>query len=121
MSRDDDTFNASRNSVNNSRTVGNTLNSTGRPIYMATIMTITDIMMSNTISRSRMKPGNGVISATMIARTAIGTPSSPSVESVFPDVKRDDSVAAGFFTSAMDRYAQVSSALNFDTSVVRFM
>ena len=38
---------------------GKTLNSTGRPMYMATIMTMTDIMRSSTIRKSRMKLGSG--------------------------------------------------------------
>src|SRR5271170_8434419 len=76
MRRDDDTLSARRNSVSNNRTVGKTLNSTGRPIYMATIITMTDIMRSSTIRKSRMKLGSGVIRAITIISTAMGTPSS---------------------------------------------
>ena len=43
---------------------------------MATIMTTTDIMRSRTIRKSRMKLGSGVISATTIISTTMGTPSS---------------------------------------------
>ena len=46
-------------------------------MYIATIITITDIMMSVTIRMSSRKPGSGVISAITIARTAMGTASSP--------------------------------------------
>ena len=76
ISRAEEMFRASRKSVNNSRVVGKTLNSTGRVIYIATIITITDIMMSATIRMSSTNPGNGVISAMTIARTAMGTVSS---------------------------------------------
>ena len=69
-------FSASRNSVSSSRVVGKTLNSTGLRMYIATIITITDIMMSVTIRTSSRKPGSGVISAITIPSTASGTPSS---------------------------------------------
>ena len=45
-------------------------------MYIATIITITDIMMSVTIRASSTKPGSGVISAITMPRTAMGTPSS---------------------------------------------
>ena len=45
-------------------------------MYIATISTITDIMMSVTISRSSRKPGIGVISAITMASTASGTANS---------------------------------------------
>ena len=73
-------FSASRNSVSNSSVVGNTLNSTGRPMYIATIITMTDIMMSITIRKSSTKLGSGVISAMTIAKTAMGTASSPALD-----------------------------------------
>ena len=70
--------------MSNSSVVGNTLNSTGRVIYIATIITITDIMMSVTIKMSSMKPGRGVIRAMTIASTAIGTPRSLAPEKSIP-------------------------------------
>ncbi len=50
-------------------------------MYIATISTMTDIMMSVTISRSSRKLGIGAISATTIASTAAGTANSLSVSS----------------------------------------
>ena len=73
ISRDEEMFRASRNSVSSSRVVGNDVNSTGRIRYSETISTITDIRMSVTISRSSTKPGSGVISATTMPSTASGT------------------------------------------------
>jgi len=64
--------------VSSSNTVGKTLNSTGRPMYIATIITITDMVRSMTIRKSRTKLGSGVISATTIINTATGTASSPA-------------------------------------------
>ena len=58
--------------------VGKTLKSTGRRIYTATIITMTDSMMSTTIRKSSRKPGIGMMSAMTIATTAIGTPNSPN-------------------------------------------
>src|ERR1041384_1738609 len=78
MSRDDETFSDRRNKVSRSSVVGKTLNSTGRVIYIETIITMTDIMISITIRMSRRKPGRGVMSAITIARTAIGMVRSPS-------------------------------------------
>src|SRR5579872_1769421 len=78
ISRDEETFNARRNSVSSSSIVGKTLNSTGRVMYIDTIITITDIMMSVTIRTSSMMLGMGVIRATTMASTASGTASSPS-------------------------------------------
>ena len=77
--RDEEMFSARRNSVSSSRVVGNDVNSTGRTRYSDTISTVTDIMMSVTISRSSRKPGSGVISAITMASTAIGTAISPSI------------------------------------------
>ena len=79
ISRDEEMFSASRNSVSNSKVVGNTLKSTGlagctpRPSC-----TITDNMMSSTIRKSSSIAGMGMISAITIATTAIGTAISPS-------------------------------------------
>ncbi len=73
MRREDDTLSARRKSVSNSSTVGKTLNSTGRPMYMATIITMTDIMRSSTMRMSSMKLGSGVMSAMTISSTAMGT------------------------------------------------
>jgi hypothetical protein len=56
--------------------VGKTLNSTGLRMYMATIITTTDIMMSVTMRTSSTTPGSGVIRAITMPRTAMGTPSS---------------------------------------------
>ena len=67
---------ARRNKVSSRSVVGKTLNSTGLRIYMATIITTTDIMMSVTMRTSSMNPGSGVISAITMPRTAMGTPSS---------------------------------------------
>ena len=61
--------------------MGKTLKSTGFVMYIATISTMTDIMMSATISKSSRKLGMGAISATTIARTAAGTANSLSVSS----------------------------------------
>ena len=69
-------FRARRNSVSSRSVVGKTLNSTGFRMYMETIITTTDIMMSVTIRMSSMKPGTGVISAITMPSTAIGTPNS---------------------------------------------
>ena len=67
---------ASRNRVSSSSVVGKTLNSTGLRMYIATIITITEVMMSVTIRTSSRKPGSGVIRAITIPSTASGTPSS---------------------------------------------
>ena len=69
-------FSASRNNVSSSSVVGKTLNSAGRTMYMATIITTTDSMMSVTMRMSSTKGGRGVIRVTTIARTASGTASS---------------------------------------------
>src|SRR5580704_13626590 len=78
IKRDDETLRARRNSVSKSNVVGNDVNSTGRTRYSDTISTVTEAMISVTISRSRTKPGSGVISATTMANTASGTASSLS-------------------------------------------
>src|SRR5580692_4548336 len=78
--RDEETLRASRKSVSSNSTVGKTLNSTGRPMYMATIITMTDIIRSNTIRMSSRKLGSGVMRAITMRRTAMGTPSSPTLE-----------------------------------------
>ena len=49
-------------------------------MYIATIITMTDIMRSSTIRKSSMKLGSGVISAITISSTAMGTPSSPTFD-----------------------------------------
>src|ERR1700749_2665470 len=74
--RADETFRARRKRVRSSRVVGNTLKSTGFVIYIATIRTMTDIIMSVTIKRSSTNGGMGAISATITARTAAGTANS---------------------------------------------
>src|SRR5579871_2946744 len=76
ISRDDDILSARRNSVSSSKVVGNTLNSTGRPMYMATNSTMTESVMLALISRSSRKLGMGRIIAMMIPITARGTPIS---------------------------------------------
>src|SRR5579875_3451441 len=70
------TLSASRNMVSSSNVVGNTLKSTGFRIYMVTMSTMTDIMMSSTINRSSNAGGTGVINAITIASTATGTVNS---------------------------------------------
>src|ERR1039458_7426914 len=80
INRADDTFSARRNRVSRRRTVGNTLNSTGRPIYMATIITTTDIMRSSTIKKSNINLGSGVMRAITISSTTMGTPSSLTLD-----------------------------------------
>ena len=79
-------FSDSRNSVNNRSVVGKTLNSTGRRMYIATIITTTDIMMSVTMRRSRAKGGSGVMRAMTIPSTASGTPTSRQVARFIPDI-----------------------------------
>src|SRR4051794_24275463 len=81
ISRAELTFSDRRKSVSSRRVVGKTLKSTGRRMCIATISTITDIMMSITIRMSRMNEGRGVINAITIASTAMGTPSCPILES----------------------------------------
>src|ERR1700677_4246105 len=76
MRRVAEMFKARRNSVNSSSVVGKTLNSTGFRMYIETIMTTTDIMMSVTIRPSSTTPGSGVIKAITMPRTAIGAASS---------------------------------------------
>src|SRR5438445_1390807 len=73
MRREEEMLSARRNSVSSSSVVGKTLKSTGRRMYIDTISTTTDIMMSVTSSTSKRKLGMGVISARMITSTAIGT------------------------------------------------
>ena len=73
ISRVAEMLRARRKSVSSSSVVGKTLNSTGRLIYMATIRTVTEIMMSMTSKKSSRAPGRGVISAMMMLTTAIGT------------------------------------------------
>src|SRR5689334_15033869 len=79
INREEEIFKARRNKVNNSSMVGNTLNSTGRVMYIETIITITDIIRSVTIRKSSRKLGKGVISAITIASTANGTANSVTV------------------------------------------
>ncbi len=74
--RAEDTFKASLYSVSNSSVVGKTLKSDGRWMYMAVIITMTDIMMSTTSSRSNRKGGRGAMRAITMASTATGTASS---------------------------------------------
>src|SRR5581483_10752338 len=78
MRRAELTFSARRNRVSSKSVVGKTLKSTGLMMYIVTIKTITDIAISKAIRTSSRNGGMGVISATTIASTAIGTPSSPS-------------------------------------------
>src|SRR5271157_4095904 len=73
MSRAEEMFKASRNSVSSNRVEGNDVKSTGRMRYSETIITMTDISRSVTISRSITKGGRGVMSAITIASTAMGT------------------------------------------------
>ena len=56
ISRVEEMFSASRNRVSSSSVVGKTLNSTGLRMYIATIITTTDIMMSVTMRMSSTKP-----------------------------------------------------------------
>ena len=71
------TLSANRKSVSNNSAVGKTLNSTGLRMYIVTINTMTDIMMSTTISKSSSSDGIGVIRAMTMASTAMGTAMSP--------------------------------------------
>src|SRR6266849_1588698 len=73
MRREEEMLSARRNKVISNSVVGNTLNSTGRMMYMETISTITDIMMSVTKKKSSRKLGMGAMSARMMASTAMGT------------------------------------------------
>ena len=73
MRRAEDTFSAKRNSVIKRSAVGNTLNSTGRVMYMAPIKTITDIEKLALINRSSTIVGIGAIIASTMPRTASGT------------------------------------------------
>src|SRR5208283_94871 len=75
MSRAEEMFKASRNSVSSNRVEGNDVKSTGRTRYSDTIITVIDI------SRSVTKGGSGVMSAITIASTAMGTAISPSMVS----------------------------------------
>src|SRR6266542_721442 len=78
MRRVEEMFKDSRNSVSSSKVDGNTLKSTGRRIYIATIVTTTDTITSVTIRMSSTNGGRGVINATTMASTAIGTARSRS-------------------------------------------
>ena len=80
--REEEIFSASRYSVSNSSVVGKTLKSTAFRIYTETIITITDSMMSTTIRKSSSIDGMGMMSATTIATTAIGTAISPNPRDV---------------------------------------
>ena len=65
--------------------VGNTLKSTGLRMNSATIMTITESMISVTINRSSRSPGRGVINAIRIPSTASGTPNSRRLAANSPE------------------------------------
>ncbi len=82
MSRDEETFNPRRKSVINSSVVGNTLNSTGLRMFIATSSTTTDSVMLTTISRSIRNAGSGVTMASTIASTPRGTASSAAAAGV---------------------------------------
>src|SRR5262249_22481091 len=75
-------FSASRYSVNKSKVVGKTLKSTALRMYTETSSTITDRVMSTTIRKSSSIGGMGMMSATTIATTAIGTAISLSPREV---------------------------------------
>ena len=55
-------------------------------MYIVTINTTTDVMMSSAIRRSSRNGGSGVIKATTIASTAIGTANSPKFGIRKPDI-----------------------------------
>src|SRR6202011_2022324 len=74
---------------------GKVVNSTGRTRYSETISTVTDIRMSATINRSNTNPGSGVISAIMMASTAIGTARSFSVAQGREASQRDGTLGIG--------------------------
>src|SRR4051794_31970849 len=82
MSRDEEILSARRKSVRRSKVVGNVLNSTGFVMYIETISTMTDNMMSAEIRKSSRNAGSGVIIAITIARTPTGTAISPIVSRV---------------------------------------
>src|SRR5258706_12612186 len=73
MRRVEEILNARRNKVNSKSTVGNTLNSTGRVMYIETSRTITETVMFALISTSSRKEGIGAIIARTIPKTASGT------------------------------------------------
>ena len=70
--------------------VGNTLNSTGREMYIETISTITDSVMLALISTSSRNDGMGAIIAITMPSTASGTLSSLQ----FPN--RDGALVCGW-------------------------
>ena len=74
--RDEETFNARRNSVIKSSAVGKTLNSAGFVMYIATSRTITDMVMLTLIRMSRKNVGSGVIIANTMPKTEMGITSS---------------------------------------------
>jgi hypothetical protein len=69
-------FNARRNNVSSSSDVGNTLNSTGRVMYIETRRTITEMVMFALMRKSSRNDGSGAIIAMTIPSTAMGTLSS---------------------------------------------
>src|SRR6185312_3574311 len=73
IKRDDEMFNASRNRVISSSVVGNTLNSDGFVMYIADSNITTETVMFAEISTSSSAAGKGVIIASTIPSTAIGT------------------------------------------------
>src|SRR5215217_4737352 len=79
MRREDEIFSASLKRVSSRRVVGNVLNSTGFVMYIDTISTTTDNMISAEIRKSRRNAGSGVIIAITMARTPTGTAISPRV------------------------------------------
>ncbi len=93
--RAEDTLSASRNKVSNRRVVGKTLNSTGFVMYIATISTMTDIMMSQTINKSSRMLGIGAINAITIPSTAAGTANSLiALSEIFGAAVRDFATVA---------------------------
>src|SRR5579885_1273691 len=80
MRRDEEMFSASRHRVINRSVVGNTLNSTGRVIYIETRSTTTDSVILALISTSSRNDGIGAIMASTIPSTARGTAKSHSFD-----------------------------------------
>src|SRR5271168_2848865 len=76
MRRAEEIFRARRNKVINSSVVGKTLNSTGLVMCRDTRSTIRDIVILAEMRRSRRNGGSGVIIASTMPSTAIGTANS---------------------------------------------
>ena len=81
IKRAEEMFNASRNNVSSNNEVGNTLNSTGRVMYIETSSKITEMVLFALISTSRRNDGIGEIIAITIPSTAKGM----VISAIFPN------------------------------------